>query len=99
VSLFDANPFLARGKEPRKPRAAPERKVIPVSDIYADETWRLVVKSEPGVVHAERASVEIGASLGHLSWCGKYGVPLTFDAGERVNGCLDCVAAMKAGAP
>lgn len=96
MTLFDADAYTARGKTPRAPRAPNREKVIPVGEIYADETWRLVLKSAPGVVHAERASIIIGAKMGHLSWCGLYGVPLTFEPGERVNGCLDCVAAMKA---
>ena len=85
LALFDADQY---GKSKRSARhAAPPLSPIETVPVVASALWRLVAKSQPGVVHAFVGFGEGGAMI---AYCKKVGVPLTFNHGETVQGCAIC---------
>lgn len=95
MTLFNADDYTDKGAALKRKRA---NKPLPVEvfDTVASHVWHLVQQRHPGVVHADRNVIGADDPPGsHRTYCGVYATPLTFDPGQRVNGCLACLHAMQ----
>lgn len=93
MTLFDPDDFTAPGATPRAEKGV--KRLPPPSDTFAvlaGQPWKLIAKSQPGVVHAHKGSSKTGGITAMGTYCGLFGVPRTFAPGEMVQGCTTCLA-------
>jgi hypothetical protein len=90
LSLFDPEPYTAKGKTPREDKNRPVPPRPATVNVHTNDDWRVVTKHHPGVVHMAKGSSQWG---GWETWCGITAGKRTFPAGIRVDGCKACFTA------